>query len=340
MDSHPWKMLMPLFWLVTACVGVLLLVAVIAFAIQAHIMRVYFPHLVRIFQEKPLFITPFAKPVEDAEAVQCASTDGVILRGCYLRAAGNRKGVIVFGLEYGSNRWACLPFCERLRAEGFDIFSFEFRGQGESPVQAGYEPMQWVTNFEVEDFRAAIAYLKSRPDADPRGIGFFGISKGAGAGFLAAVADPYVRCGITDGLFATHTTMVPYMKRFVLIYGKDSRLIRNLPDWYFRLMAHVGMRRVEKERRCRFPHLERAMGNFSPRPLLMIHGAADNYIKPEMARALFDSAGQPKELWLVEGAKHNQALLVARTAYQERLAAFFTTHLAPDAAARPALAAR
>src|ERR1700738_3876757 len=167
MNSHPWKMLMSLFWLVTACVGVLLLVAVTAFAIQAHIMRVYFPHLVRIFQEKPLFITPFAKPVEDAEAVQCPSTDGVNLRGCYLRAAGNRKGVIVFGLEYGSNRWACLPFCERLRAEGFDIFSFEFRGQGESPVQAGYEPMQWVTNFEVEDFRAAIAYLKSRPDADP-----------------------------------------------------------------------------------------------------------------------------------------------------------------------------
>ena len=31
----------------------------------------------------------------------------------------------------------------------------------------------------VADMKAAVAYLKSRPDADPRGFGFFGVSKGA-----------------------------------------------------------------------------------------------------------------------------------------------------------------
>ena len=46
----------------------------------------------------------------------------------------------------------------------------------------GYDPLQWVTDYEVRDAEAALAYLKSRPDADPRGVGFFGISKGAGAG--------------------------------------------------------------------------------------------------------------------------------------------------------------
>jgi alpha-beta hydrolase superfamily lysophospholipase len=315
-------------WLSGAGIGILLVAGVAALVAQAHIMRVYFPHLVRIFQEKPLFITPFARPVDDAEAVQFASTNGVVLHGCYLPAAGERKGVIVFGLEYGSNRWACIPYCERLRAHGFAVFSFEFRGQGESPAQAGYEPMQWVTNYEVEDFRAAIAYVKGRADADPRGVGIFGISKGAGAGLLAAADEPYVRCGATDGLFATHTTMVPYMKRFVLIYGKHSPLIRNLPDWYFRWIAHVGLRRVEQERRCSFPHLEDAMGRFSPRPLLMIHGGADNYIKPEMARELFERAAQPKDFWLVERAKHNQSLRIAGDEYQQRLVEFFTKHLA------------
>jgi alpha-beta hydrolase superfamily lysophospholipase len=314
-------------WLSGAGLGIILLAGVAAAVAQAHIMRVYFPHLVRIFQEKPLFITPFARPVMDAAAVQFASTDGVMLHGCYLPAAGERKGVIVFGLEFGSNRWACAPYCERLRQHGFAVLSFEFRGQGESPAQAGYEPMQWVTNYEVEDFRAAIAYVKSRPDADPRGVGMFAISKGAGAGLLAAVDEPYVRCGITDGLFATHTTMVPYMKRFVMIYGKHSPLIRNLPDWYFRWIAHVGLNRVEKERHCTFPHVEEAMARFSPRPLLMIHGAADNYIKPEMARELFERAAQPKDFWLVDGAKHNQSLRVAGGEYQERLVAFFSKHL-------------
>ena len=56
----------------------------------------------------------------------------------------------------------------------------------------GYEPMEWVTEFEVADFIAALAYLKSRPHAHPIGVGLFGISKGAGAGLLAAANDPYV----------------------------------------------------------------------------------------------------------------------------------------------------
>jgi alpha-beta hydrolase superfamily lysophospholipase len=320
-------------WFLGAGLGLLFLVVAAALSVQAHIMRIYFPHLVRIFQERPLFILPDARPIDGAETVEFHGTSGK-LHGCYLPAAGVRKGVIVFGLEFGSNRWACLPYCERLREQGFAVFSFEFRGQGESSAQPGYVPMQWVTNYEVEDFRAAIAYVKSRADADPRGVGIFGISKGAGAGLLAAVDEAYVRCGVTDGLFATHTTMVPYMKRFVLIYGKHSLLIRSLPDWYFRWIAHVGLRRVAQERYCNFPHVEKALPRFSPRPLLMIHGAADNYIKPEMARELFGHAAEPKDFWLVDRAKHNQSLRVAGEEYQQRLVAFFTQHLGNAAICR------
>jgi fermentation-respiration switch protein FrsA (DUF1100 family) len=62
----------------------------------------------------------------------------------------------------------------------------------------------------------------------------------------------------------------------------------------------------------------------------MIHGGNDNYIRPEWARELFDRAGHPKELWIVEGAKHNQAVQVAAEEYQRRICIcqFFLTHLA------------
>jgi pimeloyl-ACP methyl ester carboxylesterase len=193
--------------------------------------------------------------------------------------------------------------------------------------------MQWVTDYEVADFLSALGYLKTRPDADARGVGFFGISKGAGAGVLAAASDPYIRCCATDGLFASHTTMVPYMKKWVLIFGKNSLLIRCLPDWYFHWIAHVGLRHIGRDRRCRFPHVEKAMPALSPRPLLMIHGGADNYIKPQMARALFTRAREPKEFWLIDRAKHNQSLHIAGQEYTRRLAEFFTAHLAADAGA-------
>jgi hypothetical protein len=58
-----------------------------------------------------------------------------------------------------------------------------------------------------------------------------------------------------------------------------------------------------------------------------VHGGADNYIRPEMARALHDLARPPKELWLVEGAKHNQSLQVAGDDYRKRVLEFFTKHL-------------
>ncbi len=86
--------------------------------------------------------------------------------------------------------------------------------------------------------------------------------------------------------------------------------------------------RIEKQRHCHFPHLEHVIQRLAPRPLLMIHGGGDTYIKPEMARALYDLAGKPKDFWLVEGAKHNQAFQLAGDEYQRRVLAFFLEHLA------------
>jgi pimeloyl-ACP methyl ester carboxylesterase len=319
------------FWLYLALGvvgGLLLILALAAYLFHRHIMRKYLGHLVRIFQEKPLFIIPRGQPVADAEDVSLPTPDGLTLRGCYLRAPGPRCGVILFGLEFGSNRWACVPYCDFLRQSGFDIFAFEPRGQGDSAAQPGYEPLQWVTDFEVRDFCAALTYLKGRPDGDPRGVGFFGISKGASTGLITAAGDPYVRCFVTDGAFATHTTMVPYMQKWIAIYSDRFKIQKVLPGWYYGLAARIGLRRIRRERGCRFPHLEHVITRLAPRPLLMVHGGGDTYIKPEMALALFELAEHPKEIWFVDGAKHNQALQVATDEYQRRVLAFFEKHLA------------
>ena len=78
---------------------------------------------------------------------------------------------------------------------------------------------------------------------------------------------------------------------------------------------------------ARFPTLERAIRRIAPRPLLMIHGSADTYIKPEMGRKLFGKAGKPKEFWLVDGAKHNQSITYAPEEYKKRILSFFEKHL-------------
>ena len=47
-------------------------------------------------------------------------------------------------------------------------------------------------------------------------------------------------------------------------------------------------------------------------PLLMIHGGGDTYITPEMAEALYKQSSRGRAtLWIVPGAKHNQAIQIA-----------------------------
>jgi pimeloyl-ACP methyl ester carboxylesterase len=302
-------------------------ILLILVALHFHLRWNYLHYVLRIFQEKPLFIIPRGQPVDGAESLRIPTTDGLALQGCYLRARTPRRGVILFGLEFGSNRWSCVPYCEPLLEAGYDVFALEPRNQGDSDSLAGYDPLQWVTDYEVDDARAALAYLKARPDADPRGLGFFGISKGAAAGLLAGADDPYIRCFLTDGVFATKTTMVPYMRKWYRIYNNQYALQGLLPSWYYGLIADVGLKQIAAQRRCRFPFLERAFAKLAPRPLLMIHGGGDTYIKPEMAEALFDRAGGPKEFWLVDKAKHNQALHLVPDEYQRRVLEFFDRHL-------------
>jgi fermentation-respiration switch protein FrsA (DUF1100 family) len=319
---------MALFWtgllltMLPACV-----VAICLTGMYFYLIYKYGHFISRIFQEKPLFIVPRGQPVEGGEDVSFVTSDGRKLCGCYLKGNGRRRGVILFGLEFGSNRWACLPYCDSLLANGYDVFTFESRSQGDSEAEPGYEPLQWVTEYEVEDTRAALAYLKSRPDADPKGVGFFGISKGAGAGLLVAARDPSVCCFATDGVFGTYTTLVPYMRQWFRIYNQTHHTRGLIPSWYYGLIGLWALRRIEKERHCRFPHLEGALRQLGKRPMLMIHGGADAYIKPRMAESLFRRVPGPKELWMVEGAKHNGALTAAGDEYRRRVLEFFDHYL-------------
>ena len=315
---------MLLFWLgLVIFLSVPLGIAAWLVGLHFYLRWKYLHLILRIFQERPLFIVPRGQPVPGAEDVRFPTVNGLTLSGCYLHTTAARRGVILFGLEFGSNRWSCVAYCENLLEAGFDVFAFESRSQGDSDKQPNYEPLQWVTDYEVEDTRAAIAYLKTRPEVDAKGIGFFGISKGAGAGLIVAAEDPFLRCCVTDGVFATYGVLVPYMRKFFQIYNQQYRLQGLLPSLYYGLLGLVALKHTERERHCRFPHLEHVIDRLAPRPLLMIHGAADTYIKQEMAETLSEKAAEPKEFWLVDKAKHNQALIVETDEYRRRVLEFF-----------------
>lgn len=304
-------------------------VLVILFLVGLHLwlQKHYIPILVRIYQEVPYFNIPRGQPRPEAEDVTLRTADGLTLRGCYLKTARPRQGVILFGLEFGSNRWSCAAYCDHLLEAGYDIFAYEPRNQGESQCEPNLEPLHWPCDRDVIDAEAALEYLKARPDAHPRGVGLFGISKGAGAGLLASMHDTTVRCAVIDGMFSSTYTVVGYMRRFITIYNKSYFIQGLLPSWYYATLARMGVKQVGRTRGVRFLDLEPALKRFH-RPLLMIHGQRDNYIHPEMSQRLFDFASGPKEHWLIPSAKHNEGVHVAAEEYRKRVRAFFDAYLA------------
>ncbi len=283
----------------------------------------YSPIIARHFQHQPPFMPSRLFPGDTGEAVEFTTDDGLKLCGSYLPArTPEHSGVMVYCHEYLSDRWSYLPYLDHVRDRGFDIFAFDFRNHGESDREPDYEPMQWTTDREVRDLRAALKMLRSRPDRDPAGFGLFGVSRGGTTALLAASSEDDVWGVVTDGAFPTHGTMVPYIVRWCKIYVPNRILRSLLPEWILRLLAISARRHTERRLACRFPSVEAAAARLAPRPWLMIHGERDSYISADIARELFRRGKKFKELWLVPKAKHNRCRETDPDGYVARLLSF------------------
>jgi fermentation-respiration switch protein FrsA (DUF1100 family) len=69
-------------------------------------------------------------------------------------------------------------------------------------------------------------------------------------------------------------------------------------------------------------------------PILVIAGSEDRHTTIEDSRALFDAAAQPKELWVIEGAAHQDFHRFAGVAYERRVLEFLAKYLRVSAARR------
>jgi pimeloyl-ACP methyl ester carboxylesterase len=235
--------------------------------------------------------------------------------------------VIAFCHEFAGNRWGAVPYVQDLRRRGFDVFAFDFRNHGASERVDSYRPMPWLTQYELADVQAAINYLCFRDDADPRGIGIMGISKGGTAALCAAADDPRVRAIITDGAFPLGAMQRFYLRRFMKIYTRIAWLIDRLPDVCLVSYFEWAKLLLGLRRHCRFVNVEQ-MTRRVRQPVFMIHGQQDAYVPLEVVRALRGCLAGRSKLWVVPDAKHNQAIAVATREYHRRIARFFQRTLA------------
>ncbi len=301
-----------------------------------YVWQHYLPIVINTIGKAPLLVPEPSVPLPGGEECSFPTTDGLTLRGSYLSHRGSeRRGVILFGHELNGDRWNAGPYTSELLDAGYDVFTFDFRNHGTSDVQPGAVMRPWINPESVADVRAAVAYLAARPDADPRGIGVLGISRGGGAALCAAAVEPTIRCIFTDGAYPSRTTHFLYLQRYVEIYVPRGWhwLSRNLPQWVYEIFLTQGRKVWGKENHYAFVDVEQTAARVQ-QPVLMVHGERDPMIPVDAARALQQAIAGPSKLWVCPKAKHNGAVNAAPEEYRRRLLRFFRLHLAPHSRSR------
>ena len=231
------------------------------------------------------------------EPVVFAGKDGTRLTGWFLPAAGEAKGTIVHCHGNAQNMTSHWLFVEFLPRKQFNLFVFDYRGYGKSdgsPTRAG----------TVEDAQAAVDYVLSRKDVDPERVALFGQSLGGAIAVVVAAKDERVKGLVIESAFSSYQSEAAHALR-----GNPLTYLFSWP--LSRLLIRSGNDPVD------------AIGSISPRPTLIIHGTADRVVPSEMGRELAEAAGDPKALWIVDGAGHTAAGTVRRNEYQKKICAFF-----------------
>ena len=319
-------------WLALLLVG-LATAAVIAFlSMLARYLRL----TVNMFLDIPLPMTAslndYTPP--EGEITSFPSRDGHTLRGMFIdRPAGVAdRGTVIFCHEYASDMLSAGRYAMPLVQAGYTVFTFDFRGHGQSSMPPHYEPRHWPSHHEVNDLLAAVAYVKTRRDIRRTGVGIFGISRGASLAAIAAALNPSVRCLVLDGTFSTDYSIEELMRRWAEIFAERVGSATH-PDFVYRFFRAMTLFYVELKCRCRYPSTRKALTALGPTPALFISGERDTYVRPEQTRALYAAKPGEKDIWICPDAKHNQAVAADPKTYAEKITSFFDRHLADETAA-------
>ena len=187
-------------------------------------------------------------------------------------------------------RWDVRGSASRIRhmqALGFSVLAIDYRGFGQTSRELPSEAMA------VEDARAAWDWLARQHPQAPRFI--FGHSLGGGIAVALAEQVQDQRGLILEGTFTSIRDVAGTMK------------------WGWLPVGPLITQRFDSARR---------IGRVGS-PVLVVHGAEDRLIQPELGRRLFDAAAEPKAFVLVEGGSHHSTNAIGQEQYRAALPRLF-----------------
>jgi fermentation-respiration switch protein FrsA (DUF1100 family) len=228
-----------------------------------------------------------------------ASRDGTRLHGWFMPARAPARGTVIHFHGNAQNISAHQDFVTWLPAEGFNVFTFDYRGYGRSQGRPSRRGV-------YEDSVAAIEYVRARKDVDPERLLVLGQSLG-GANAMAALGSGHgagVRGIVIDSTFLSYRRIARDVAgKTILLWPVQWPLA-----WFL------------------------VTGDYSPEdyvielpaaPIVFMHGTSDQVVPYHHSPALFALAREPKELWTIRGGRHIDGLIGHQGVYQAKVAEFY-----------------
>lgn len=225
------------------------------------------------------------------------ASEGEIIRGNFVipNSEGPSPGICKFHGFPGSPDQTS-GVARKLAEAGFAVLTFDFRGFRNSDGI-------FSLSGEIKDAKAAITHLIDSDITIDSWCGVYGASYGGAVAMCSLAEDKRVnalclRAPVYDTLWFAQSPMIrPTIDQII---ETDPTQIRGIeaPEIQKKILH-----RLVEDAKIYNPMNE--VSKIAPRPLLIVHGTDDVSIPLAGVKRLYELAGEPKELVVVEGADHN-----------------------------------
>lgn len=241
-----------------------------------------------------------------AEAVKIPKANGDMVAGWFVAGPATRPGVLLLhGVR--SDRRAMLARSRFLRKAGYSVLMIDMQAHGETPgerITFGFD--------EARDVHAAVGFLRQRLQHGK--VGVIGVSMGGAAALLGDSPVP-ADAVILEAVYSSIEQAVA--DRMALRLGVAGAYLAPLLTWQIRPRLGVSPQALSPLQ---------AIGRLQA-PVMVIAGTEDRRTPVPETHRLFAAAEPPKQLWLVDGAAHENLHRFAGARYEQRVLQFFRRHL-------------
>ena len=234
----------------------------------------------------------------DFEDVSFTTGDGLELTGWYVPSE-NRAAVIAFPGRKGPQRQTRM-----LVRHGYGVLLFDRRGEGDS--EGDPNAVGWAGD---RDIKAAIAFLRERPDVDADRIGGIGLSVGGELMLETAAETDALKAVVSEG------AGIRSVREASELPGGGKWLA--IPIW-----GGITAGTAVFSNHAPPPNLNDVVERISPRPVFFIY-AAGGQGGEELSQDFYESAGEPKEVWEVPEGGHVGGAEARPRQYERKVIAFF-----------------